>query len=162
RLPGRTLRPHRLPSPRRHADPRLAMRLSLIVAADEQDVIGRDGALPWQLPDDLKRFKELTVGHVVIAGRLTHDSIVAQLVRRLPERRRVAGTRQPPGEPVEAEQYAPDVATALERALELAGDDEVFVIGGAQMYEATLPLVQTVHLTRVRGTFDGDTALPPG
>jgi dihydrofolate reductase/diadenosine tetraphosphate (Ap4A) HIT family hydrolase len=138
------------------------VRLSLIVAADEHDTIGRDGALPWYLPGDLQRFKRLTTGHVVIAGRLTHDSIVARLGRPLPERTTLVVTRQPSLIGTDRVEYLPDVATAIERALELAGDDEVFVIGGAQIYEATLPLVQTVHLTRVRGSFDGDTALPAG
>jgi ATP adenylyltransferase len=136
------------------------MRLSLIVAADEQDTIGLDGALPWNLPDDMKRFKTLTVGHVVIAGRLTHDSIVARLGRPLPDRTTLVVTRNPSTVDTDNVEYVPDVATALERALELAGDDEVFVIGGAQIYEAALPLVQTVHLTRVQGTFDGDVAMP--
>jgi ATP adenylyltransferase len=138
------------------------VRLSLIVAADEQDTIGRDGTLPWHLPEDLKRFKQLTTGHVVIAGRLTHESIVARLGRPLPERTTLVVTRQPASENAPGVEYVPDVATAIERALVLAGDDEVFVIGGAQIYEATLPLVQTVHLTRVRGSFVGDTALPAG
>jgi dihydrofolate reductase/diadenosine tetraphosphate (Ap4A) HIT family hydrolase len=138
------------------------VRLSLIVAADEQDIIGRDGALPWHLPDDLKRFRQLTTAHVVIAGRLTHDSIVARLGRPLPDRTTLVVTRQPSVEPAEGVEFVPDLATALERALDLAGDGEVFVIGGAQIYEATLPLVQTVHLTRVRGAFDGDVALPAG
>jgi dihydrofolate reductase/diadenosine tetraphosphate (Ap4A) HIT family hydrolase len=138
------------------------MRLSLIVAADEHDTIGRDGALPWHLPEDLKRFKRLTVGHVVIAGRLTHDSIVARLGRPLPDRTTIVVTRQTSLPAVEGVVYVPDLATALERALALAGDGEVFVIGGAQIYEAALPLVQTIHLTRVHGRFDGDTALPAG
>jgi ATP adenylyltransferase len=137
------------------------MRLSLIVAADEQDTIGRDGSLPWQLSEDLQRFQRLTTGHVVVAGRLTHDSIVARLGRPLPNRTTLVVSRQArPNEP--GVEYVPDVATALERALELAGQDEVFVIGGAQIYEAALPLVQTVHLTRVRGVFDGDTVMPAG
>jgi dihydrofolate reductase/diadenosine tetraphosphate (Ap4A) HIT family hydrolase len=139
------------------------MKLSLIVAADEQDTIGRDGALPWHLPDDMQRFKRLTVGHVVIAGRLTQDSMVARLGRPLPDRTTLVVSRQSwPG--VAGVEYVPDLATGIERALELTGaeDDEVFVIGGAQIYEAALPLVQTVHLTRVRGVFDGDTAMPAG
>src|SRR5262249_50713764 len=101
------------------------------------------------------------VGHVVITGRLNQDSMVASLGRPLPDRTTLVVSRQswPNAAGVE---YVPDLATAFERALELAGEDEVFVIGGAQIYEAALPLVQTVHLTRVRGVFDGDTAMPVG
>jgi dihydrofolate reductase/diadenosine tetraphosphate (Ap4A) HIT family hydrolase len=151
------------------------MKLSLIVAADEQDTIGREGGLPWHFPDDLKRFKALTVGHVVIAGRLTQDSMVARLGRPLPDRTTLVVTRSNSTVDIEGVQYVPDLATALERALELTrpdgrsassraeeDDEEVFVIGGAQIYEAALPLVQTVHLTRVQGTFDGDVEMPAG
>jgi len=149
------------------------MKLSLIVAADEQDTIGLDGDLPWHFPDDLKRFKALTVGHVVITGRLNQDSMVARLGRPLPDRTTLVVTRSTSTVDTENVEYVPDVATALERALELtradgrsassrAEDDEVFVIGGAQIYEAALPLVQTVYLTRVHGTFDGDVSMPAG
>jgi dihydrofolate reductase len=75
------------------------MIVSLIVAASENDVIGRDGALPWRLPKDARRFRALTTGHVVVMGRVTHDSIVAALGRPLPDRASVVVTRspQPPG-----------------------------------------------------------------
>jgi dihydrofolate reductase len=73
--------------------------ISLIVAASENDVIGRDGALPWRLPKDARRFRALTTGHVVVMGRVTHDSIVAALGRPLPDRASIVVTRsaRPPG-----------------------------------------------------------------
>jgi dihydrofolate reductase len=92
------------------------MRLSLIVAADEQDTIGLDGDLPWHFPDDLKRFKALTVGHVVITGRLNQDSMVARLGRPLPDRTTLVVTRSTSTVDAEDVEYVPDVATALERA----------------------------------------------
>jgi dihydrofolate reductase len=140
------------------------VRTSMIVAADEGDVIGRDGGLPWHLPDDLRRFRRLTTGHVVVAGRLTHESIVARLGHPLPGRFTVVVTRRDaaPG-PRAVSQPDPDAALTLARGIcEFAGRDEVFVIGGAQIYAALLPAVDRVHLTRVHARTAGDTAMPPG
>ena len=138
------------------------MRVSTILAATRDEVIGRDGDLPWHLPDDLRRFKALTSGHVVIVGRKTHESIVKRLGRPLPGRISVVVTRDPPpGDgPVI---YQPSVAAALSvaRAIEaFAGRDEVFVIGGAQVYVDTLPEVDRVYLTRVDLDAEGDTRMP--
>ena len=139
------------------------MRTSLIVAADENDVIGRDGALPWHFPDDMKRFRRLTEGHVMLAGRLTNDSIVRRLGQSLPGRITVVVTRQVDRPPSSRVVYRPDLPSGLAAALaieEFAGRDEVFVIGGGQVYADALPYVQRVYLTRVRGTFAGDCSLP--
>jgi dihydrofolate reductase len=138
------------------------VRVSMIVAATRDEVIGRDGDLPWHLPDDLRRFKALTSGHVVVVGRKTHESIVKRLGKPLPGRISVVVSRDPqPGDgPVI---YQPSVATALSvaRAIEaFAGRDEVFVIGGAQVYLETLPEVDRVYLTRVHLDVDGDTRMP--
>src|SRR4051812_25659667 len=120
------------------------MRLSMVVAADDADVIGREGALPWHLPEDLKRFRVLTSGHVVVAGRRTQESIVERLGRPLPGRTTVVVTRDPSAQPVGAGVvYEPDLPSALRRATalaEAAGQDEVFVIGGAEIYREALPL----------------------
>ncbi len=140
------------------------MITSLIVAAADGEVIGRGNALPWHLPGDLRRFRQLTTGHALVAGRLTHESIVARLGRPLPGRITVVATRdaaRPGGEGVV---YQPSVAAALAvaRGIEaFAGRDEVFVIGGAAVYAAALPDVDRVYLTRVHARVDGDTALPP-
>jgi dihydrofolate reductase len=140
------------------------LRVSMIVAATRDEVIGDAGDLPWHLPDDLRRFKALTSGHVVVVGRKTHESIVKRLGRSLPGRISVVVTREVrPGEGSVI--YQPTVAAALSvaRAIEeFAGRDEVFVIGGAQVYEAALPSVDRVYLTRVESTADGDTRMPAG
>jgi dihydrofolate reductase len=140
------------------------VRVSMIVAATRDEVIGRAGDLPWHLPDDLRRFKALTSGHAVVVGRKTHESIVKRLGKPLPGRISVVVTREVrPGKgPVI---YQPTVAAALSvaRAIEaFAGRDEVFVIGGAQVYMAALPEVDRVYLTRVESTVDGDTRMPAG
>ncbi len=141
------------------------MRTSLIVAADDSDVIGSDGALPWHLPEDLKRFRRLTEGHVVLAGRRTNDSIVRRLGQSLPGRITVVVSRQVDLPPAPRIVYKPDLVAGLAAAQaieEFAGRDEVFVIGGGQVYADVLPYVQRIYLTRVRGTFPGDCSLPPG
>ncbi len=140
------------------------MRVSMILAATRDEVIGDAGDLPWHLPDDLRRFKALTSGHVVVVGRKTHDSIVKRLGRPLPGRISVVVTRDPrPGDgPVI---YQPSVGAALSvaRAIEqFAGRDEVFVIGGAQVYVEALSSVDRVYLTRVESTVNGDTRMPAG
>ena len=126
--------------------------LSLIVAISENHVIRRHGQLPWHLSADLKRFKQLTMGHHIVMGRKTYDSIG----RQLPGRISVVLTRQ-------SEWTVEGVLTAsdLPTALKLAGDDEeVFVIGGSQIYQLALPLVDRLYVTQVHATVDGDTYFP--
>lgn len=126
----------------------------MIVAAAENGVIGRDGALPWRLPDDLKRFKQLTLGHPIIMGRKTWESIG----RPLPGRLNIVVTRQ--------QAYAADgcrVVASLQEALAVAreaGTGQAFVIGGADLYTLALPLADCIHLTRVQAAVEGDTHLP--
>lgn len=141
------------------------MRTSLIVAADEQDMIGRYGDLPWHLSEDLRRFKRLTSGHALVTGRRNHESIVARLGHPLPGRFTVVATRRvaPAGEGTVV--FQPSVAAALSvaRGIEaFAGRDEVFVIGGAEIYAQTLDDVDRVYLTRVHRTVEGDTVMPAG
>lgn len=128
------------------------MRLSLIAACGRRDrVIGVDGELPWRLPADLRRFKALTLGCPVIMGRKTHESIG----RALPGRRNVVVSRQ------RREWAGCEVAVSVEAALQRAAavaeaaddQDEVFIIGGGEIYAQTLPLAQRVYLTEV----DADT-----
>jgi dihydrofolate reductase len=141
----------------------------IIVAADEHDTIGRAGTLPWHIPEDLRRFKATTTGHIVIAGRKTHDSIVARLGHPLPERYTIVVTRQADIPDEESVCYQPDVASALAKARAMAqpdaqtrGEEEVFVIGGAQIYAAALPYVRRVYLTRVHDIAAGDARMPEG
>lgn len=128
------------------------MPLALNVAMTPARVIGRGGTLPWHLPNDLKRFKQLTMGHHIVMGRKTYDS----LGRPLPGRTMVVLTRQPdwtgPG--------ATPVAT-LDAALALAKDDpEPFIIGGADLFALALPRVERLYLTLVEAEIAGDTFFP--
>jgi dihydrofolate reductase len=128
------------------------MRLSAIVAMAANRCIGKDNTLPWRLPADLKRFKQLTLGHTLIMGRKTYESIG----RPLPGRTTIVVTRQ--------RDYAPEgvrVAHSLEQALELArGDDEVFIAGGADLYRQALERVRRLYLTRIDREYPGDTFFP--
>jgi dihydrofolate reductase len=132
----------------------------MIVAADDKDAIGKDGDLPWHLPEDTRRFKRITTGHTVVAGRVTHESIVKRLGHPLPDRLSVviSRTSKPDTDDVK---YRWDLDSAIQtaQALEI---DEIFVIGGAEIYKAALSLVDRVYLTRVFGDFSGDTVLEPG
>lgn len=119
--------------------------ITLVVAAARNGVIGKDGAIPWRLPEDLKRFKALTLGHTVVMGRKTWDSLPAKN-RPLPGRRNVVVTRDPHWQADGAERMA------LEDAL--AGDG--FVIGGAEIYHAALARAGRIELTEVQADFDGD------
>ena len=119
------------------------MRISLIVAFDRNRAIGVDGGLPWHLPDDLKRFKALTLGKPMLMGRLTAES----LGRALPGRRNLVLTRsgRVPFEGMEA-------VASIDEALELARadqSDELAVIGGGGVFEATLSIATHLHLTLV-------------
>ncbi len=131
------------------------MTVSLIVAAARNGVIGRDGGLPWHLPDDLKRFRQITTGHHVIMGRATHESIG----RPLPKRNNVVLSR--------SRGYAADGCTVvhdLDDAFEVAraaDEDEAFVIGGARIYAASLPRADRIYLTRIEAEVDGDVRMPP-
>ena len=126
--------------------------LSIIVAADERGGIGRDGGLPWRLPEDLKRFKALTMGKPMVMGRRTWDSIG----RPLPGRRSIVVSRQP-GLVIEGGDVCESVEAALQAA---AGAPEVCVIGGAEIYRQALPHADVIHLTRVHAEVDADTFLP--
>jgi dihydrofolate reductase len=126
--------------------------LSLIVAMSEGGVIGHHGRVPWHLPDDLRRFKQLTMGHPLIMGRRTFGSIG----RPLPGRRCIVLTRDPAYRP-DGVETAPDLAAALAR---LAGDPEVFVIGGAEVYRDALPRADRLYLTLVHAPIPGDVRFP--
>lgn len=127
--------------------------LTLIVAADEHDVIGHDGTLPWHLPKDMERFKALTTGHPVIMGRKTWESLPPRY-RPLPDRRNIVVTRQ-----AAYDAHGADVAHSLEAALTMAQGD-AFVIGGGELYRLALPLADRIEMTRVHTTVDGDRTFP--
>lgn len=129
------------------------MILAIIVAMDESGVIGREGGLPWHLPDDLRRFKATTMGHVLIMGRRTCDSIG----RALPGRRSIVLSRNPAFVPPAGVERAPDLATALSRATDAP---RVFVVGGAAVYREALPHAQELLVTRVHARVEGDVRFP--
>jgi dihydrofolate reductase len=128
------------------------MRLSLIVAVSENNVIGRGGRLPWHLSADLKRFKRLTMGHHMIMGRKTFESIG----RLLPGRITVVLTRQA-AYPAEGAMVAGSLDEALSR---ISGDGEVFIIGGAELYRSALHRVSRIYQTVVHAQVEGDTCFP--
>src|SRR3954469_13568845 len=130
------------------------MRLSLIVAMTRLGVIGRAGQLPWKLSADLKRFKTLTMGHHLIMGRKTFES----LGRVLPGRVSVVVTRRG-GHGLPAEAHA---AQNLSQAMEFAaGDVEPFVIGGGQIFELALPRTERMYVTWIETEVNGDVGFPP-
>ena len=127
-------------------------RISLIAAVGRNGVLGRDNALIWRLPGDLAHFKRTTLGHPVLMGRRTWES----LGRPLPGRRNLVVSRDPHFQAPGAEVCA-SFDAALQRC---AGSDEVFVIGGAQLYAAALPRAQRLWLTEVHARADGDAFFP--
>ena len=125
-------------------------QITLVVARAANGVIGRDGGLPWRISADLKRFKQLTMGSVMVMGRRTFDSLPGLL----PGRRHIVLTRDRNWSAPGAE-----VAHSVEEALEMAGDEPVSVIGGAEIFELFLPYADRLELTEVEGDIPGDTIM---
>ena len=126
--------------------------VTLIVAVADSGVIGRDNALPWHLPEDLKRFKRLTMGKPMIMGRKTFESIG----KPLPGRLNIVVTRD-----TNYQHEGVAVVHGIDQALEAAaGAPEVMVIGGADLFRLFLPHAGRVHLTRVHGSIEGDVTWP--
>ena len=133
------------------------MKISLIVAVSENNVIGRNNDLPWHLPADMKYFKEKTMGHVVIMGRKNFESIPARF-RPFQGRTNVVITRQ-------KDFYHEGiwVASSLEQALQFArdkGETECFIIGGGEIFRQSIDLCERIYLTRIHHPFDGDVFFP--
>ncbi len=127
-------------------------RLNLIVAVARNGVIGRNGALPWRLPEDLAHFKRTTMGNPIIMGRKTWESIG----RPLPGRRNIVVSRSK-----NLAANGAEIAADLDAALALCADaTEAFVIGGAQLYSAARPRAQRLLVTEIDADFDGDTHWP--
>ncbi|HEV8406780.1 MAG TPA: dihydrofolate reductase [Sphingomicrobium sp.] len=125
--------------------------ITIVVARALNGVIGRDGTLPWHIPADLKRFKALTMGSVMVMGRKTFESLPGLL----PGRRHVVLTRDPlwSGEGAE-------VVHSLDETLRLLKGEKVSVIGGAHVFDLFLPIAQKIELTEVLGSVEGDTLMP--
>lgn len=131
-----------------HAAP--TPRIELVVAASENDVIGVSNALPWRLPEDLKRFKRITMGHPILMGRKTYESIG----KALPGRRNLVMSRSPQFAPADAE-----VVVNLPDAIERCADSpQLMVIGGGEIYAQTLPHAHRIHLTLVHTQIAGGDA----
>lgn len=130
------------------------MTKSIIVAKAENQVIGQDNRLPWHLPKDLQHFKHITMGHHVIMGRKTFESIG----KLLPGRKLIIITRNP-NYHVAGCIITQDIPTALATA-EQAGETEVLIAGGATIYQATLPLIDKIYLTEIKTQVTGDAFFP--
>lgn len=125
--------------------------ISLIVAIASNGVIGKDNRLPWRLPGDLAYFKRITMGHTIVMGRKTYESIG----KPLPGRQNVIVTRNR-----HFKSEGCIVINSLEEALKLAENDEVFIIGGAEIYSQAISIVERLYITHVNKEFEGDTYFP--
>ena len=127
------------------------MNISIVVAISENHVIGKDNKLLWHLPNDLKHFKEITTGHTIIMGRKTYESVG----KPLPNRRNIIITRQAITIP------GCEVVNSIEAALVLCADEnEVFIVGGAEIHKQAIKLTDRIYLTVVHKEFEGDSFFP--
>ena len=128
------------------------MSLSIVVAMDENRLIGKDNKLPWHLPADLAYFKKITTGKSIVMGRKTYDSIG----RPLPNRRNIIISRN-----LKTLITGCEVITSIDEVLSITKDeDEVMIIGGASLCEQLLPQVSRLYITKIEGKFDGDVYFP--
>jgi len=141
--------------------------LALVAAVAENGVIGRDGEMPWHYPADLGRFKRITVGHPVVMGRHTYESIRDRIGGPLPDRVNVVLSRGDPELPDGDDAPPAARASGIGQALRVAesaarelGVDTVYVIGGASVYDAFLPRADRLHLTEIHERYEGDTRFP--
>ena len=125
------------------------MRLSIVVAMDDNHLIGKGNGLPWHLPADLAFFKKITTGNSILMGRKTYDSIG----KTLPNRRNIVITRN-----TDVSISGCEVVDSIEKALSITQDEEeIMVIGGANLFEQLLPEVNKLYITRIEGEFEGET-----
>lgn len=125
--------------------------IALVVAHGTNRVIGNQGQIPWDLPEDLHHFRDLTTGHAIVMGRKTYESIG----RPLPGRLNIVVSRT-----VNFEGENLMTVSSIEEAIKAAGDRDVYFSGGAKIYEESLPLVERMYITEVDGAFDGDAFFP--
>lgn len=129
--------------------------IAIIVAMDQNGVIGKNNALPWYYPEDLKFFKRKTLNHTVIMGRKTYDSIIDTLGKPLPNRKNVVLTTQK--KPRAGVDVIHDLTSYLHT---LNPNEKHFVIGGKSVYEQTLPYADVLYITKINQVYDGDTYFP--
>lgn len=132
------------------------MRISIIVAASENNVIGRDNDIPWHLPDDLKYFRKKTEGHPIIMGRKTFESLPNGA---LPKRKNIVVTRDGSYK-AEGAQVASSLEEAIMYAHQDQYNDEIFIIGGAEIYKHAMSLANYLYFTRVHAWIKGDKVFP--
>ena len=134
------------------------MKIALVVAVSQNNVIGRNNQLPWHLPEDLQYFKSVTMGKPILMGRKTFDSIG----RPLPGRKNIVITRdlEWDAEGVEVVYSVDDALAAGADACAVANSDEIMIIGGAQIYRDCLPIADRLYLTRVEAEIEGDAFFP--
>ena len=129
------------------------MKITLVAAIASNNVIGKENSLPWNIPEDLKRFKQMTSGHTILMGRKTFDSIG----RPLPNRQNIVMTKDK-----NFEQEGIKVINDFDEALELIkeSNEDVFVIGGSKIYELFEPVANSLAITRILKDFEGDAFFP--
>jgi dihydrofolate reductase len=133
--------------------------VAAVVAIGKHRELGKEGKLLWHIPDDLKRFKALTLGHPIILGRKTFESIVGYLGKPLPGRTNIVVTRDPNWK-YEGVIVVPSLDAAIEKAKQL-DSEEIHIGGGAQIYEQALPYIDKLYLTIIDDTKDADSFFPP-
>lgn len=130
--------------------------ISLVVAVAKNGVIGAKNALPWYLPEDLKHFKKITTGHAVLMGRKTYESIVKRLGKPLPNRTNIVITRQ-------ADYQVPlgvEVYDWIDKAIAAHPNEDIFVIGGAEIFKETVGKADKIYMTHVERDVEGDVFFP--
>jgi dihydrofolate reductase len=129
--------------------------ISLVVALAKNNVIGKEGAMPWYYPEDLKYFRNLTMGHKILMGRKTFDSIIKRNNKLLPGRKHLVVTRNTDFSYPETE-VIHDLAAFFEKEY----DEEIFVIGGAEIYRFALPYADRLYITHIDKEYEGDVYFP--
>ncbi|OHB18545.1 MAG: hypothetical protein A2854_00230 [Parcubacteria group bacterium RIFCSPHIGHO2_01_FULL_56_18] len=138
--------------------------ISIVAAIGLNRVLGKDNQLLWHIPDDFKRFKQLTLGHPIIMGRKTFESILATLGKPLPGRTNIVITRDASRLNLDEGFTKPLIVSSIEEAIEKAkqapGSDEIFIGGGGEIYRQSLPLVDKLYLTLIEDDKEGDSQFP--
>ena len=132
--------------------------ISIVAALGRDRVLGKDNQLLWHIPHDLKRFKQLTLGHPVVMGRKTFESIVSSLGKPLPGRTNIVVTRGPWVH--DGALTAASIEDAIEKAKAAPGKEEIIIIGGGEIYRQALPFVDKLYLTIIDDAKEGDSFFP--
>lgn len=135
------------------------MKVSMILAASENNVIGNKGDLPWHIPTDLKYFKSTTKNHVIVMGRKTFESLLKFSGKPLPSRTHVVITRNSEYKVPEGVHVVGSIAEGIDKAKEL-GETECFIIGGGEIYKQAMEIADNIYLTRIFAEYEGDTFFP--